>query len=294
MLYLAADFVRLLALFYGWWWMFVRVEKERRTVELRLNPALATPAEVREQQRRAEAAGGARPPAPPADADAEADAADANAADQVPAGSPDAVVDRLADAAKMRLLKRFLWLVQAYLAAVVAVLVYRAYSRANPPAAVATMDLVDWLACLGLALTFRLQPENPYFLLNLDDDADTLELLPPAQASAAAAAAAAAAAVSAGGVPGAFTAVQPRSPEAFAAFGRGDPVTLKDLLAAGASDDDDDDDDDEEEHVVMPAAAAPVAAVARAPSPPAPAAAFGIDDDEDEDGFATIKSTSTA
>jgi hypothetical protein len=213
-LYLFLDFVRLLTLFYGWWWMFVSLSGEKKTLQervaARVDAARAPPAMADatwNPDGNGGTAGGlasdstATAPAPAtaplgdgAKDSPEAaaisvtttDAAAGPAGDAEAAAATDDLLDGslMPDRAKFRLLRQFTWLVQIYLAAVVVVIVYRAWRHETTPALAITLDMLELLALLGLAITFRLRPANPYFMLNDFDAAEGgMELLPTTKRS---------------------------------------------------------------------------------------------------------------
>ncbi len=44
-------------------------------------------------------------------------------------------------------------------------LFYRAWKQSSSPALATVIEIANWLACVGLVVSFRLQPSNPYFVL---------------------------------------------------------------------------------------------------------------------------------
>lgn len=200
-IFLAADFIRLLSLFYGWWWMFVCLGENLKALRARIagRQGIHELVPVTPADGASDTTGGTTTE-PMAEAWAKVDLDDTDDDDEVvlevvatgsaplvtattavstpvapaygdvddeedaqDAGLPGS--DGLPDQAKLRLLTQFRWLVQIYLLAVILVIIYRAWKHETNAALAITMDMLVLMAMMGLSFTFRLRAANPYFML---------------------------------------------------------------------------------------------------------------------------------
>jgi hypothetical protein len=167
-----SSFISLMTLFYTWYWIFECLQEERKGLIEKLSPPappVLTAAPVITTQESTIV--GRQD-----DAQAQAMRQVLSEEDEVIFSADQAKEDNFVEEddddnimparAKLRLLTHFQYVVQVYLFAVIAVLLYTAWENSDSAAVRLPIEIFNFVAMAALAFTFRLRPQNPYYLLD--------------------------------------------------------------------------------------------------------------------------------